>query len=564
MGRKKAFLIFFITIFNLALFGKDFFITSYIVKLKVNQNSVIDVEEHIDVYFSTKRHGLIRKIPYKYKLTSSPFSKSRLSRGSTYSVSITNIKVHGERFSVRRKNGVLFIKIGNPKKLVSGLVHYDISYRVYGGLNEFKDHYELYWNVLGGEWGVRVDRFHFEIEVPEKAELSQEKILIFSGALGEKSNSLNVKYELLGKNRITSLPVNSPEGAYVTVVLWIDKEAISVPSAIILKVFFLNHPFLLTPIFLFLLLYLLWRKIGRDKKFTEMVFYKPPEDMNPAEAGVLIDDALDKRDIISIIINWAVSGIVKIKEIEGGSDYELIKLKDLPMESRDYEKVLFNELFALGNSVKVSSLKNKFYKTIQKVRRLINKEISSEKLYTPGSRAIGKILSTVGFFVLFTTIFVFVSYGVYDSLAVLADGIMMIIFGRIMPQKTEKGLEKFKVLKGFREFVEKVEKPVLEKMVKEDPMYFSKYLPYAIILGVEKKWAKKFEPLLKEPPDWYEGDYERGFSTVYFVSKLNSATSTITETLTSTPSGSGASGGSGFSGGGFSGGGFGGGGGDSW
>jgi len=84
-------------------------------------------------------------------------------------------------------------------------------------------------------------------------------------------------------------------------------------------------------------------------------------------------------------------------------------------------------------------------------------------------------------------------------------------------------------------------------------------------LGVEGKWARAFEDLYKQPPDWYRGHYEGAFRPSLLMHNLNAMSSRTASTFVSTPrsegSGFGSSGSSGFGGGGFSGGGFGGGGG---
>ena len=41
----------------------------------------------------------------------------------------------------------------------------------------------------------------------------------------------------------------------------------------------------------------------------------------------------------------------------------------------------------------------------------------------------------------------------------------------------------------------------------DSPEMFERYLPHAMALHVEKKWARAFEDLYKEPPDWYSGPY---------------------------------------------------------
>ncbi len=559
MRRKIFLLVFLIFLMSLFSFGKDFYIKKLHIELTVNKNSTISVKENITVHFFKKRHGIVREIPYEYRVIGSYFSKTKLQRGSSHKILIKGIKVKNFPFKVRKRRGYVFIRIGDPNKFVYGDTNYQIEYTVYGGLNEFEDHYELYWNLLGAEWGVRVENFAFRVNLPEGAVLSNDKILIFSGTFGERGNSLNVGYEILDNSFYMKHPVYVPENNYITAVLWIEKGAVSTPLSLKLKIFLMNHPAIPLPFLIFPLLYFLWYKIGKDEKFTTMVYYKPPEGMHPAEAGILIDDVLDNRDLISIIINWAVNGIVKIKELNGGKDYEIIKLKPLPDNSKEYEKVFYNELFNYGDSVKISSLKNKFYKTMSKIKILLNEDIKEANYYTKGSRTIGALLIFLGIITFFLSFFMLFNYGIYDFIAMGISGGLFFLFGKIMPQKTEKGTEKYKILKGFKEFIEKVEKPVLEKMLEEDPMFFDRFLPYAIVMGVEKKWAEKFKDLIKEPPKWYEGDYGRGFSTVYFVSHLNSAVSNINSSFTSSPSGSGAS-----SGGGFSGGGFGGGGGNSW
>ena len=93
----------------------------------------------------------------------------------------------------------------------------------------------------------------------------------------------------------------------------------------------------------------------------------------------------------------------------------------------------------------------------------------------------------------------------------------------------------------------------------DSPEMFERYLPHAMALQVEKKWARAFEDLYKEPPDWYSGPHGRRFRPTIFVTDLGGMSHRVGSAMSSQPR---SSGGSGFSGGGgSSGGGFGGGGG---
>ncbi len=78
---------------------------------------------------------------------------------------------------------------------------------------------------------------------------------------------------------------------------------------------------------------------------------------------------------------------------------------------------------------------------------------------------------------------------------------------------------------------------------------------------VEKKWARAFEDLYKESPDWYSGPYGHRFRPTIFVTNLGGMSHQVGSAMTSQPrsgGGSGFSGGGGSSGGGFGGGGGGG------
>ena len=135
----------------------------------------------------------------------------------------------------------------------------------------------------------------------------------------------------------------------------------------------------------------------------------------------------------------------------------------------------------------------------------------------------------------------------------------MSVFLGIIPRRTEYGTEKLAEVKGFKMFLESVEKDRIEKMVEEYPTYFYDILPYAYVLGVSQKWMKKFEDMNLKAPDWYDGT--DAFSVGYFMGFMNSTMNAANASMASTASHSSGSGGGG---GGFSGGGSGGGGGGSW
>ncbi len=125
--------------------------------------------------------------------------------------------------------------------------------------------------------------------------------------------------------------------------------------------------------------------------------------------------------------------------------------------------------------------------------------------------------------------------------------ILLIIFARIMPKRTEYGNEILGKLRGFKRFLETAEKTQLEKLVNQNPEYFYNILPYTYALGVSKVWMQQFETIAMKAPDWYVG-YST-FNIHEFNDFMSQTMITAQSVMSSSPSSSSSSGG-GSSGGG--------------
>ncbi|WP_422485496.1 DUF2207 domain-containing protein [Gudongella sp. DL1XJH-153] len=141
-----------------------------------------------------------------------------------------------------------------------------------------------------------------------------------------------------------------------------------------------------------------------------------------------------------------------------------------------------------------------------------------------------------------------------------AIGITVIFLSPLAHKRTKKGIEWMQHLLGLKNFIEKAERDRIKLLVDEDPEYFYHILPYAMVLGVTDQWAKNFEGITMNSPDWYQTNSGRAFSAPFFVSRMDSTTKSVGKTMASSP----AKTGGGSFGGGSSGGGSGGGGGGGW
>jgi uncharacterized membrane protein len=144
-------------------------------------------------------------------------------------------------------------------------------------------------------------------------------------------------------------------------------------------------------------------------------------------------------------------------------------------------------------------------------------------------------------------------------LGIALAGAIISFIGLHMPRKTERGVEMYKRVLGFKEFIERVEEDRLKRMMKEDPTKLERIIPYAIVLGIENIWIEKISKVINYIPDWIQT------STMDVGKAIRITTSSLSTSLPALASlGTSSGGGSGFGSGGRSGGGAGGGGGGTW
>ncbi len=141
------------------------------------------------------------------------------------------------------------------------------------------------------------------------------------------------------------------------------------------------------------------------------------------------------------------------------------------------------------------------------------------------------------------------------SIVVVVFSVAFILFE---PRLSQEGYLLKEDWLGFKLYLETAEKYRLQNLT---PDLFEKYLPYAMIFGIEKKWAKSFETITMQPPTWYgvgAVGATAGVSTVASFSPVtfsSSFSSSFTSAFSSSGGGSGGGGGSAGGGGGGGGGG---------
>jgi uncharacterized membrane protein len=147
--------------------------------------------------------------------------------------------------------------------------------------------------------------------------------------------------------------------------------------------------------------------------------------------------------------------------------------------------------------------------------------------------------------------------------------LLNIVFYNLLKAPTLLGRKIMDKIAGFKMYLGVAEKDRLYSVNEpyKTPELFESFLPYALALGVENKWAEKFSDVLASiekdsaayKPGWYTG---ATWSTIGAAGFASSLSGSLSSTISSSSTAPGSS--SGGGGGGSSGGGGGGGGGGGW
>jgi uncharacterized protein (TIGR04222 family) len=299
------------------------------------------------------------------------------------------------------------------------------------------------------------------------------------------------------------------------------------------------------------------------------VEFAPPDGVRPGQIGTLIDERANVIDVTATIVDLAGRGFVLIREIPdrglfSRTDWTLVRLEKAEAELLPYEKRLLDGLFLDGNEVEVSELKTTFAERLHGVERALYEDAMRQKWFRARPDRVrtrwagrGTILAVAGAALTFV-LARWTHWGLV-GIPVIVAGVALALMATQMPARTARGTAMLRRVRGFRRVIATAETHMSRWADEEN--VFTRYLPYAIVFGLTKKWAKAFQDLGLEPDtsSWYVGPY--AFTAVAFANSIDGFAVTTGGTLASTPASSGSSG---FGGGGFSGGGGGGGGGGSW
>jgi hypothetical protein len=576
-------------------FTQGFQIKSFKGDLTLEKDGVLHVTERIDVVFTESHHGIFRDIPVVYD-NGKGFTRSiRLSGFSVTDASgqplPTLVSRKGEDVDIRIGDKDRYEPVGEP---LTYIIHYD----AFGVINWFdtstdwEPHCELYWNLTGSEWQETMEKVEFTLHFPEVPGAKDVRARLFPDTYGGRAYQQLVgafpRAEAKQLGTVMELTQNTLSGG-MTRPMWPGREltlVIDLPASTISKPTFLQELELVAlpnlglaiPLVAVFVLFVFWLKYGKDPaKKPIAVQFEPPDGISGSEAGALIDERVDQRDMAAGIISLAVKGYITITPEDEGmiikrrtATIMLTNKEGIPLTA--FENTLLTKLKHCSQPINEIELRTNVAPYLSQLRGALFDCLIERGYYVANPEAVRNGWLIGGILVIGALgalcYLLSPTHEFVPSLVGGAIGIIVVVFfSRIMPKRTAAGAEAQRNTAGFEEFIRRARGKEFDWMSQKQPTasLFEEYLPHAIAFGLAAEWAAAFEGILHEMPSWYAAPYGTRFYPGYFATDMVSVTNSLSSAASTPPRSDGASGGgSGFGGGGFSGGGFGGGGGGSW
>lgn len=366
-----------VSVFTLCFsYGAAFETNRYDVTVEVFEDNSWQVTETIQMNFIKDSHGIFRYIPYKgyiyYEHEGQPEERY-------YKTDISDLKIPGYYYEQSYENNSVVLKIGEADVYVKGPLTYEISYKVTAREDGIESFDQFYWGLLPTDWNTSIDQGSFRIIMP--GAFMSENMEFISGAYGSTDTELvnwSIENDVVMGDTVVQVisgeitrPLMAGEGVTLRILLpegYFSGEKTNdwMLFAMILLIF-ISPAVSLT----------LWFLFGRDPKVVRTVEFYPPEGIDSAKAGYIIDGYVDSKDMVGLILEFANKGYLIIEE--DGKDFILRKNKALPTSAEAYERTMFDGLFEEGGEVSVKELSGSFYPNLIKAQNQLQKSFVKKK-----------------------------------------------------------------------------------------------------------------------------------------------------------------------------------------
>jgi hypothetical protein len=504
------------------------------VDIVVNEDGSFDVTEHQQIRFTRGSFTFgFREIPIRnfsyienWSMTDESGNRYELVRGGSAP----------NTFTVERSGNSYVIQWYFPP-MSNAAETYTLSYRVYGGLRYYEGGDQLWWRAIYGDRAFPVLDGRVSVRAPAV-------IHEWAAYINERDARDSVTATLIndGRTIIFDLDRRLQSGEELEVRAEFAPGFVAgapqpwqaqADAAAAQREAEMNYRQTWGPIAtlglgalgaLFLLggpalLYLLWYKLGRDKPVELVADYlpEPPDELPPGIVGTLLDEQADMQDIVATLVDLARRKAISITETKSGmfltsTDFIYRRERaDVPVSK--YEKLVLDSVFGRKDEVKLSDLKNKFYKKLPAIKSALYEEVTAQGFFTRNPESVRNQYGCLGVVALILAalvgFFLLAAFGDLTAAAFLpgfglgVTAFGLLILSRYMPRKTDMGAETAAKWEAFRRYLKDIDR---YSDLEQQKTIWDRWLPYAIAFGIERDYMRKFERVDAPAPGWYIPD----------------------------------------------------------
>lgn len=556
-------------------------IDSFDSNIFITHTSTAQITETIIYTNESPHHGLERFIPIVLRDTGS---------GDSYYFKFKLLSAqneHGQSYQVSRHDEMktVGLRIGDPNKTFTGSATYVIKYELSPVVSLQGDSAFLNLNITGNDWRLPIMNTRAQIRIENNP--AWNNIKCYTGEVGSMAQQCGVS-QLAGGYSFSSLASiqpgegmtvnanfspdvfintlkpNSPplEWLWQWVLGWLVAAVILVAAIIIRIIRQLAY----------------WR---HKKDQIVVAQYEAPDGLKPAEIGLLSDNSVALQEISATLIDLAIRKYIRIDQIRAKTfwqpaQYKLVRLNDKLVGLEDFEQTLIEGIFTDAekneegfSTVQIDKLnQQKMSILFDKIKAMLNQRLEKAGYYPAKQKFVtvvkdwwGKspVLKAFWLGLLISLVIVPVMVaalsGQFMPLLWIAGAVVGSLFIVNFRKPTAKGVGEWAKVEGFELFLTVTEKDRLKfsDAPEKNPKLFSKMLPYAIALKVERQWTEQFKNIdIGSEAYWYRSNGGT-LDSAMFAASISDVSSSFSSSVSagfSAGSSGGAGGGAGGGGGG--------------
>ncbi|MFT4218006.1 MAG: DUF2207 domain-containing protein [Micropruina sp.] len=253
---------------------------------------------------------------------------------------------------------------------------------------------------------------------------------------------------------------------------------------------------------------------GAEYSGEVAVAFNPPRGVRPGLAGTVVDGAPETRDVMATIIDLAARGHLSVTVVESprsrnGKDWALHAADTPPNDALDdIEREFLHELFIVSPDVRLSELPLQGNRAFSECQYMLANQSYGRGYFrhVTGMQPVRVVWIVAGLLLL-------LGFGTGIGAAMAAGAVAAVgaavISARTTqrPVRTAEGTALRIQTLGFKRYLATAEAEQFS--YEEAAGVFSKYLPWAIVLGVADHWVKVFGDLAAHArADGYDDDFD--------------------------------------------------------